>query len=74
MYQIIKENSEILRDIKNDSYARILGMSAVNISNVFSGQTTKLSTVIGIISTRYNITNTDDRMEELIKKHFRKIK
>lgn len=74
MYQIIKENSEILRDMRNDSYAKKLGMSAVNICNIFAGQTTKLSTVIGIISIRYNITAEDEKMEGLVEKHFRKIK
>lgn len=74
MYQLIKENSEILRDIKNESYAKILGMSNVNICNIFAGQTTKLSTVIGILSVRYNISSTDERMQKLIEKHFRKIK
>lgn len=74
MYQIIKENSDILKDIKQSSYGKILGMTNVNICNIFAGQPTKLSTVIGIISTRYNITATDEQMEGLIEKHFRKIK
>ncbi len=74
MYQIIKENSDILKDIKQSSYARILGMTSVNICNIFAGQPTKLSTVIGIISARYNIATTNEQMEGLIEKHFRKIK
>lgn len=74
MYQLIKENSEILRDIKNDSYAKLLGMTPVNICNIFAGSTTKLSTVKGIIGIRYNISATDEKMNELIEKHFRKIK
>lgn len=74
MYQIIEENSKFLRDLKNDAYSRILGMTAQNISNVFVGQTTKLSTAKGIISARYNISPTDERMDALVEKHFRKLK
>lgn len=73
MYVIREENAEFLRDIKNESYSRILGMTSVNICYIFNGRSTKLSTVQGIIGVRYNITNTDDRMKELVEKHFRKI-
>ena len=73
MYRIRKENAEFLRDIRNDSYARLLGMTPVNISYIFSGKTTKLSTAIGIISVRYNISSTDEKMQYLIEKHFEKI-
>lgn len=73
MYVVRKENLEFLRDVKNEAYSRILGMTTTNISNIFNGRSTKLSTAQSIIGVRYNIANTDDRMKELIEKHFRKI-
>lgn len=73
MYVVRKENLEFLRDVKNEAYSRILGMTTANISYIFNGRSTKLSTAQGIIGVRYNITNTDDRMKELVEKHFRKI-
>ena len=73
MYVVRKETLEFLRDVKNEAYSRILGMSTANISYIFNGRSTKLSTAQSIIGVRYNIANTADRMKELIDKHFRNI-
>jgi len=75
MYRIRLENFKELSYIKPTVYADFLGLSPNNIYILFRGEsTTKLSTAKGIISVAYKIPLTDEKMDELLEKHFTKEK
>lgn len=74
MYKINKENLEKLSYIKPIYYSETLGITPNMVYILFRGEkTTKLGTAKGIISIAYNIPLTDEKMEELLEKHFIKV-
>lgn len=74
MYKIREENLETLSRIKLIAYSELLGLSVPVLSLLFNGKsTTKLSTAKAIISVAYNISVTNEKMDELVEKHFEKI-
>lgn len=74
MYKIKENAVDRLTCIKSTAYAQILGLTSTVLSLLFNGKsTTKLSTAKGIISVAYNIPLTDEKMEELLEKHFTKV-
>lgn len=74
MYKIKENTVDRLTCIKSTAYAQILGLTSTVLSLLFNGKsTTKLSTAKGIISVAYNIPLTDEKMEELLEKHFTKV-
>lgn len=71
MYKIKEENIEKLTYIKPMFYSEVLGLTPTLIYQLFGGKcTTKLSTAKAIISIAYNIPVTDEKMDELLEKHF----
>lgn len=74
MYKIKEENVETLTRIKLTAYSQLLGITSSVLSLLFNCKsTTKLSTAKAIISVAYNISVTDEKMDELVEKHFEKI-
>lgn len=75
MYKINEENLGELSYIKPTTYATLLGLTPNLIYILFRGEsTTKLSTAKGILSIAYHLPLTDERMNQLLEKHFIKIK
>lgn len=75
MYRIKEENIGQLTYVKTSYYSEILGLTPVLLYQLFGGKaTTKLSTAKGIISIAYSIPLTDEKMGELLEKHFTKVK
>lgn len=74
MYKIKTENLEDLSYIKPTKYAELLGLTPNIIYIIFRGDaTTKLATAKAIISIAYRVAITDERMNELLEKHFEKV-
>ena len=74
MYRIKEENVEKLSYIKPIFYSETLGLTLTLLYQLFNGKcTTKLSTAKSIISIAYNIPISDERMNDLLEKHFTKI-
>lgn len=74
MYKIKLEEAEKINKITGVYYTEILGISGPYISNVLNGKVAaKEPTVKGILSIVYNIAIDDDKMQELLEKHFTKV-
>lgn len=75
MYKINEANIENLSYIKPIFYSETLGLTLTLLYQLFNGKcTTKLSTAKSIISIAYNIPVSDEKMNQLLEKHFIKIK
>lgn len=75
MYKIIVENLGRLKMPTNIYYAEILGITTSYISNILGGKLAVKETIAkGMIAVAYNITLDDERMTELLEKHFTKEK
>ena len=75
MYQIILENMGRMQMVTNKYYADILGITEPYVSNVTTGKLPVKETIAkGMISIAYNITLDDKDMNELLERHFTKVK
>lgn len=75
MYKINLENSEKLLSVKTSYYINALGIAPNSLYVIFRGEaTTKEATAKAIISIAYDILLTDEKMDELLEKHFIKVK
>lgn len=75
MYQIILDNKGRIDGIVNNFYAETLGITPQYVSNVLTGKLAARETIAkGILSVAYNIPLTDEKMNELLEKHFIKVK
>lgn len=75
-YILNKENLETLDLFSQKKYADTLGLSSVFLNKIFNNTAVvKLGTAKGIISLAYDISVRDnDRMQELLEKHFIRVK
>lgn len=75
MYQIILENKGRIDGIINNFYAETLGITPQYVSNMLTGKLPVKEIIAkGILSIAYNIPITDDSMNQLLEKHFIKVK
>lgn len=71
-YKLNKDDLGILDLFSQKKYADALGLSTVFLNKIFNNKVVvKLGTAKGIISLAYDISVRDnERMQELLKKHF----
>jgi hypothetical protein len=76
MYKLNLENVGDLKLISQMQYAEVLGLSNVYLNKIFNNKSLlKLSTAKCIISLVYDISVRDsERMQELVDKHFIRVK
>lgn len=71
MYKIKTDNINRIKALPNRYYADVLGVTEQYICSILKGKTpVKTSIAKGIISTAYYISLDDERMDELLRKHF----
>lgn len=73
MYIINEENVKDLKGIKYGYYSEMLDTTQQHLCAIFNGKLTCSGLLAkGIISVFYNISLKDDRIEEYMKKYFKK--
>ncbi len=75
MYRIRKEESAIFKDFKSRIYEKYIGVASTYICSILNGNRhCTVSLAKAIISTRFNISFIDEKMEEYLEKYFAKEK
>ena len=75
MYEIIKQEVGRIGMLSNSYYSEKLGLTPEYICKVLSGKlNTKMAVAKGIISLAYGIPLTNYEVDELLEKHFTKVK
>lgn len=75
MYRIKLEETGRIAIVTIKYYSEILGITPQYLSNVFAGKLAVKETIAkGVIAIAYNITLDDEKMAQLLEKHFTKEK